>query len=81
MTKLTVAYIRNFAKRDPRINGIDVHPENQVSVWLDPDYTWCANDGNRTVNIYDIEGSDYQQTVKEFLEDIKMIEMAVDWAN
>ena len=80
MKLLTAKFIREFAANDQRIDGIDILPFNQIAVWLDPKYTWCANDGNRTVNHYEIEGSDYQDKVKTFLDDVKMIELAVDWA-
>lgn len=80
--KLTTDYIRRIARKDPRIDEVEIYPEDQVAVWLDPKYTWCANDGNRSVNIYNVEGSDdaYRDTVAEFLRDVKNIELAVDWA-
>jgi hypothetical protein len=77
--KLTTAYIRKIAQKDKRIDQVEIYPEDQVAVWLDPKYTWCANDGNRSVNIYNIEGSDYQDEVSEFLSDVKNIELSVDW--
>lgn len=77
--KLTTAYIRKIAQKDKRIDQVEIYPEDQVAVWLDPKYTWCANDGNRSVNIYNIEGSDYQDEVSEFLRDVKNIELSVDW--
>lgn len=80
MTKLTTAYIRKIAQKDKRIDEVEIYPEDQVAVWLDPKYTWCANDGNRSVNIYNIEGSDYQDDVSEFLNDVKNIELSVEWA-
>jgi len=78
--KLTTQYVRKYMQRDPRIDGIDIYPDNQIGVWLDPKYTWCANDGNRSVNIYNIEGSDpaYRDTVKTFLDDVKFIELSTD---
>lgn len=78
--KLTVNYIRKIAQKDKRIDQVEIYPDDQVAVWLDPKFTWCANDGNRSVNIYNIEGSDYQDEVSEFLRDVKNIELAVDWA-
>lgn len=77
--KLTYAYIVNKAKRDKRIDGIeDCRYDNQVIVWLDPAYTWCANDGNITCMIYNVEHSEeYQDTVERFLTDLKMIERAI----
>ena len=79
--KLTYAYIAKVAARDKRIDGIDDFrsTSDQVAVWLDPKYTWCANDGNRIVNIYNVEHSYvYQDTVEEFLKDLKYIEKAID---
>jgi len=76
--RLTKQYIRNYMKRDPRIDGIDILPDNQVAVWLDPKYTWCARDGNRTVNHYEVEGSHYQDLVRTFLDDVKLIELSTD---
>lgn len=80
MAKLTVSYIRKAIAKDKRFNGVDIYSDNQVGVWLDPEFTWCANDGNRSVNIYDIEGSDYQDDVQTFLDDVAMIEKSVAWA-
>lgn len=81
--RLTTAYIRNIAKRDPRIglDGVDICPDHQVAVWLDPAWTWCANDGNITCMIYNVEGSDpeYRDDVATFLEHIKYIEKARVW--
>ena len=79
MTKLTTAYIRKIAQKDKRIDQVEIYPEDQVAVWLDPKYTWCANDGNRSVNIYNVEYSDYQDSVSEFLSDVKNIELSVEW--
>lgn len=78
--KLTYAYIANKARRDKRIDGIDDFrsSDNQVVVWLDPAYTWCANDGNITCMTYNVEHSEeYQDTVERFLTDLKMIERAI----
>ncbi len=77
--KLTTQYIRLVAKKDPRIEEVEILPEDGVAVWLAPKYTWCANDGNRSVNIYHIEGSDEyrRDTVAGFLRDIKNIQLAV----
>jgi hypothetical protein len=77
--KLTSHYIRLIAKKDKRIDEVELCPDNQVAVWLDPKYTWCANDGNRSVNIYNVQGSDYQDDVAEFLSDVKNIELSVEW--
>jgi hypothetical protein len=79
MTKLTTAYIRKIAQKDKRIDQVEIYPEDLVAVWLDPKYTWCANDGNRSVNIYNVEYSDYQDSVSEFLSDVKNIELSVEW--
>jgi hypothetical protein len=77
--KLTTDYIRRIAKRDKRIDGVEICPEHQVTVWLDPEWTWCANDGNITCITYNVEGSDncYRDTVETFLDDVKMIEKAI----
>ena len=77
---LTTQYIRAVAKKDPRIEEVEILPENGVAVWLAPKYTWCANDGNRSVNIYHIEGSDEyrRDTVAKFLRDVKNIESSVE---
>jgi hypothetical protein len=77
--KLTTNYIRRIAKRDKRIDGIELCPDHQVTVWLDPKWTWCALDGNITCITYNVEGSDdcYRDTVATFLDGIKMIELAI----
>ena len=78
--RLTTEYIRRIAKRDPRIELIVIEPDHQVTVWLDPQWTWCANDGNITCMIYNVEGSDpsYRDDVATFLEHVKYIEEARD---
>jgi len=80
MTKLTTAYVLAFAKKDKRFDGVDIYTDNQIGVWLDPKYTWCANDGNRSVNIYNIEGSDpeFRDDLQTFLEDVKYIELSTE---
>jgi hypothetical protein len=74
--KLTTKYIRMIAKRDKRIEIVEIVPGHQVTVWLDPQWTWCANDGNITCMTYDVEGADdeWRSNVETFLEDIKNIE-------
>jgi hypothetical protein len=76
MAKLTTAYIRKVASKDKRIESVEILPNDQVAVWLDPKFTWCVRDGNRTVNHYEIEASDYQDDVQTFLDDVAMIELA-----
>jgi len=73
---LTTNYIRRIAKRDKRIEDIEICPDHQVIVWLDPKWTWRALDGNITCMIYNVEGSDdcYRDTVETFLDHLKMIE-------
>ena len=78
MTKLTTAYVLAFAKKDKRIDGVDFFTDNQIGVWLDPTYTWCANDGNRSVNIYNVEGHDHQDDLAEFLSNVEHIELSTD---
>lgn len=77
--KLTTAYIQKVAKHDKRIDDVEICPFDQVTVWLDPAYTWCAADGNITCMTYNIEGSDdcYRDTVETFLNHVKMIEKVV----
>jgi hypothetical protein len=74
--KLTTAYIRKVASRDKRIEEIEVCPQNQVIVWLKPDYTWNPNDNNVSVRLYNVEGSDedYRDDVETFLNHMKLIE-------
>jgi hypothetical protein len=74
--KLTTQYIRMIAKRDKRIDEIEICPDHQVTVWLDPQWTWCANDGNITCMTYDVEGADdeWRSKVGDFLADMKNIE-------
>ena len=76
--KLTSQYIQRYAKLDYRIEEVELCPDNQVTVWLDPKWTWCANDGNITCMIYNVQGSDdcYRDDVATFLDHIKMIELA-----
>lgn len=78
--KLTTDYIRRIARKDPRIDEVEILPENGVAVWLNSKYTWCANDNNRSVNIYHVEGGDdyLRDTVAKFLSDVKNIELAID---
>jgi hypothetical protein len=81
--RLTTDYILRIAKRDKRIglDGVEICPDNQVTVWLDSEWTWCANDGNVTCMTYNVEGSpaEYRDDVATFLEHIKYIEKAKVW--
>jgi len=76
---LTTNYIRRIAKRDKRIEEVEICTDHQVIVWLDPEWTWCANDGNITCMIYNVEGSDdcYRDTIETFLDHLKMIEKPI----
>jgi hypothetical protein len=76
--KLTTSYIRTIAKRDKRIDGIEICPDHQVTVWLDPKWTWCANDGNITCMTYNVEHADdyLRDDVATFLDHIRNIELA-----
>lgn len=80
MKKLTTAYVLAYAKKDKRIDGVEICPDNQIVVWLDPAYTWCALDGNRSCNIYNIEGSDpeYHDDLQTFLDDVRWIELSTE---
>ena len=76
--KLTTSYIRTIAKRDKRIDEIEICPDHQVTVWLDPKWTWCANDGNITCMTYNVEHADdyLRDDVATFLDHIRNIELA-----
>lgn len=77
---LTLSYIRKAIKKDSRFSSdaIDILDEGQVAVWLKPEFTWCANDGNRTVEHFSIEdGWNPQDTVEQFNSALKMIERAI----
>ena len=74
--KLTTNYIRRIAKRDHLIDEVEICPDHQVTVWLKPDWTWNALDGNITCMTYNVQGSDddYRDNVATFLQHIKFIE-------
>jgi hypothetical protein len=76
--KLTTSYIRTIAKKDSRIDEIEICPDHQVTVWLDPKWTWDANDGNITCMTYNVEHSEewLRDDVATFLEHVKNIELA-----
>jgi len=76
--KLTTGYIRLIAKRDPRIDEVEICPDHQVTVWLDPKWTWNALDGNITCMTYNVQGSDdcFRDEAKTFLDHLKNIELA-----
>jgi hypothetical protein len=75
---LTTSYIRMIAKRDQRIDEVEICPDHQVTVWLDPKYTWNAADGNITCMTYNVEYSDeyLRDTASTFLDHINNIEEA-----
>lgn len=74
--RLTTQYIRSIAKRDKRIDEVEICPDHQVTVWLDPKWTWNRRDGNITCMTYNVQGSDecYRDTVRTFLDHIANIE-------
>ena len=52
-------------------------PHGQIALWLNPEFTWDANDGNRTVEHFSIkDGWNPQDTVKEFNLKFNEIEKA-----
>ena len=76
--KLTTQYIRTVAKRDRRIDEVEICPDHQVTVWLDPKWTWNALDGNITCMTYNVQGAEEwcRDDVATFLGHIKNIELA-----
>jgi hypothetical protein len=76
--KLTTAHIKKLAQQDPRIDLVEICPDNQITVWLDPKWTWDAFDGNITCMTYNVEGSDpsYRDDLETFRQHIKNIELA-----
>ncbi|CAB4130705.1 hypothetical protein UFOVP122_21 [uncultured Caudovirales phage] len=74
--KLTTDYIRRIAKRDHRIDEIEICPDHQVTVWLDPKWTWNALDGNITCMTYNVQGADdyCRDDVATFLDHVHNIE-------
>jgi hypothetical protein len=76
LMNLTTSYIRRIAAKDKRIDEIEICPDHQVTVWLDPKWTWNSRDDNITCMTYNIEGSDacYRDTIKTFLDHLANIE-------
>lgn len=78
--KLTLQYVQKAISKDKRFSKdcIDILEEGQIAIWLNPEFTWCANDGNRTVEHFQIEdGYNPQDTVQEFKDRLMMIERSI----
>lgn len=78
MAKLTLEYIRNFIKDDPRFDKtIDTDEPGKAFVWVWEPLTWDANDGNRQMESFYIGtncDNEKPDTVGYFKSRVKMIE-------
>ena len=78
MPYLTEKYIRAAAAKDPRIDDIEWDEPGKAIVWLIDGYTWCSNDGNRSVEgfvISNCNGDDASpDTVSYWKEQLANIE-------
>ena len=77
---LTLSYIRKAIRKDSRFShdAIDILEDGQIALWLNPEFTWQANDGNRTVEHFQVEdGYNPQDTVEDFKNSMMLIEKAI----
>ena len=77
--KLTLEYIQNFIKNDPRFDRtIDTDEPGRAFVWVYSPWTWCAADGNRHMESFIISNDGWYDekpdTVGYFKSRVKMIE-------
>jgi len=80
MTTLTVAIIRKAIKGNSKIDqNIDLDEEGKALVWLNEGWTWNANDGNRSIEGFNLKDNNYEEpdTLAYFKERISMIEAAI----
>lgn len=78
--RLTKAYVQKAIANDPRFDQeIDDHPDGQIGVWLKDGWTWCANDGNRHVEILNLtdEATGEADTVEYWREIVANIEKEI----
>ena len=58
--QLTLGYIKRAIKNDSRFDqNIDLCEEGIVAVWLNDGWSWCANDGNRHVEHFNLESKSW----------------------
>lgn len=79
MTKLTLRHIKDAVAKDRRLSPqIDLDEFGKAIVFTADGWTWCAADGNRTVEGFLISADncdgDPQDTVGYFRDRVKMIE-------
>jgi len=80
MTTLTVAIIRKAIKGNSKIDqNIELDEEGKALVWLNEGWTWNANDGNRSIEGFNLRDNNYEEpdTLAYFKERISMIESAI----
>ena len=49
MKYLTAEYVRAAAAKDKRIESVEWDEMGKALVWLEEGFTWCALDGNRSI--------------------------------
>jgi hypothetical protein len=79
MAKLTIKYIKETVAKDPRLDPeIDLDEYGKAIVYTRDGWTWCAADGNRTVEGFLISDDncdgDPCDTVGYFRETLRFIE-------
>lgn len=79
--KLTLTHVRKAAAADPRLDPqIDLDEYGKAIVYTRDGWTWCAVDGNRTVEGFLIAADncdgDPQDTVGYFRNRLRAIEVA-----
>jgi hypothetical protein len=80
MTTLTVAIICKAIKGNSKIDqNIELDEEGKALVWLNEGWTWNANDGNRSIEGFNLRDNNYEEpdTLAYFKERISMIESAI----
>ena len=79
MTYLTLTHIKKAIAANPRLaKEIDLEEPGKAIIYTADGWTWCAADGNRTVEGFLISAAncdaDSQDTVGYFRERLRMIE-------
>jgi hypothetical protein len=82
MTKLTPKLVEKIIAGNNKIDQIvDYDEPDKAIIYLTDGWTWCANDGNRSVEGFILSGNEWDEadTISYLKERIKAIHAIVAW--
>jgi hypothetical protein len=82
MTKLTPTLVKKIIAGNEKIDQqVDYDEPDKAIIYLNEGWTWCANDGNRSVEGFILSGNRWEDAdpISYLKERIKAIHAMVAW--